>query len=260
MKITFLGVSGALDSGGGSYNSNMLIDTDNGKTLLVDAGSDIPHSLDAAGRSPAEIDGVYISHLHADHAGGLEWLGYLTYFHPEFRKLPLYIHPELRGPLWENSLKAGMGVADKPEMQLTDYFDIPMLSSDPENFTVGNLSFGMIQLPHITHDTANMCSYGLMVKSPKSKVFITTDTSGQYNDLTNLAVTAQMITSDLILHDCSIGFKSSVHAFYDDLNAMIPAVVKEKMWLYHYSSKTKRPYAVADGFAGFVETGQVFEL
>ena len=260
MKITFLGVSGALDGGNGNYNSNMLIDTDDGKTLLVDAGCDIPHSLAAAGRSVAEIDGVYVSHLHADHAGGLEWLGYLTYFYPDFVKLPLYIHPQLVGPLWENSLKAGMGIADKSEMQLTDYFDLPELTSDPENFTIGNLSFGMIQLPHVSHEDANMYSYGLMIRSPKSKVFITTDTSGQYDDLTNLAVTAQLIISDLIFHDCSIGFKSPVHAFYDDLNMMVPPVVKEKMWLYHYSSKIKRPDAFADGFAGFVETGQVFEI
>lgn len=258
MKITFLGVNGALEGGKGKYNSNMLVETDKGKTLLVDAGSDLPHSLEAAGRKIEEIDAVYISHLHADHCGGLEWLGYLTYFHPELKKLPLYIHPDFEEPLWENSLKAGMEEIHGRTMTLKDYFEVKKLKPGKVNFKIDELKFGLLRMPHVED---KVYSYGLLIENDKEKrVFITTDTSGKYDALTNLAVTAQFIVSDYIFHDCTIGYTTPVHASYDDLKMLLPSTVKAKTWLYHYSSNVEKPNYKADGFAGFVETGQVFKI
>jgi hypothetical protein len=47
-----------------------------------------------------------------------------------------------------------------------------------------------------------------------------------------------------------------VHAHYEELKEL-PAEIKQKMWLYHYSDGVL-PDAQADGFAGFVKPRQEF--
>jgi len=51
---------------------------------------------------------------------------------------------------------------------------------------------------------------------------------------------------------------SGVHAHYNDLKGL-PAEMKVKMWLYHYNDGAL-PNANADGFQGFVQKGQSFEI
>ena len=71
--------------------------------MLIDCGSDIKHSLFEQGLSHTDIDAVYISHLHADHVGGLEWLGFSKLFNDK-KKPKLYISPKLQTELWNNVL------------------------------------------------------------------------------------------------------------------------------------------------------------
>ena len=54
----------------------MILESEDGSKLLIDCGTDARHSLHELGLSYKDIEHVYISHLHADHAGGLEWLGF----------------------------------------------------------------------------------------------------------------------------------------------------------------------------------------
>jgi ribonuclease BN (tRNA processing enzyme) len=64
--IKFLGTGSSftLDN----FQTNFLLTLDNGYRLLVDCGSDIRHALKAhTDLTYLDIDGVYISHLHADH-------------------------------------------------------------------------------------------------------------------------------------------------------------------------------------------------
>ena len=48
--------------------------------LLIDAGSDIRRSLKEANISPTALEGVYISHLHADHSGGIPDISLMNFF------------------------------------------------------------------------------------------------------------------------------------------------------------------------------------
>ena len=97
MKLIFLGTGSAFTIG--NYQSNMLLEDDNGKRLLIDCGSDIRFSLDAVGIRLGEITDVYISHIHADHMGGLEGLAFFTFFNPACEKPNLYISSRMRVPL-----------------------------------------------------------------------------------------------------------------------------------------------------------------
>ncbi len=69
MKLTFLGSGSAFTMN--NRQSNMILE-DDGKILLIDCGTDIRHSLHQQDLSYKDIDAVYISHLHADHIGGME--------------------------------------------------------------------------------------------------------------------------------------------------------------------------------------------
>ncbi|CAA9435206.1 MAG: Ribonuclease Z, partial [uncultured Phycisphaerae bacterium] len=71
MKLTFLGTGSAFTLA--NYQSNMLLE-DSGKRLLIDCGGDARHAMAAAGYKAADVDALYVSHLHADHIGGIEWL------------------------------------------------------------------------------------------------------------------------------------------------------------------------------------------
>ncbi len=107
MKLLFLGVFSAFSVGDKKYQSNMLIESSTGKRMLVDCGTDIRHSLYEQGLTHSTIDAVYISHLHADHVGGLEWLGFSKVSFDK-KKSKLYISPDQQEKLWNNVLSGGM--------------------------------------------------------------------------------------------------------------------------------------------------------
>jgi ribonuclease Z len=67
-RVTFLGVGAAIP-GPGRTNSAYLIEA-GGARILFDCGPAILQQLAAAGRSPAEVTHVFVSHAHGDHALG----------------------------------------------------------------------------------------------------------------------------------------------------------------------------------------------
>jgi len=68
MKIVFLGVGEAFDEN--QSNNSSLVITDKA-CLLVDCGFTVPPQLWKYSEDPNLLDGVYISHQHADHFFGL---------------------------------------------------------------------------------------------------------------------------------------------------------------------------------------------
>ncbi len=68
MKVTFLGAGSAFSRKHG--NSNLLIES-GGIKLLIDCSRFCPPTLEEYGLSSSDITHIFISHLHADHIGGL---------------------------------------------------------------------------------------------------------------------------------------------------------------------------------------------
>ena len=109
MKLVFLGTGSAFTLE--NYQSNMVVEVNDGLLLIV-CGSDARRSAANLGWSAFDIMDVYVSHLHADHIGGLEWLGFVSYFgrsraDPSARPR-LHIRRNLIEGLWY-SLHGGMG-------------------------------------------------------------------------------------------------------------------------------------------------------
>ena len=252
MKVQFLGV-GDQFSAHDQYHSNMVITAGSGAKMLVDCGSDVKYSLMECKINPTEIDAVYISHLHADHVGGLEWLALKTYFGGENKRLKLFCEEKLQSDLWHNSLKGGLECIGIKCMELSDYFDCYPLT-EGGGFDWQGIQFELVKMPHVMGGGCNMYSYGLLAGTAdkENSLFISTDTQFQPGLIENIAERAA-----LIFHDCETSaVKSTVHAHYEQL-LTLPASVKNKIWLYHYQRDSKYcPHQ--DGFLGFVLKGQEF--
>lgn len=257
MKLTFLGTGSAFAMK--NWQTNMLIEIDDYK-LLIDCGTDARFSLAEQGLSHLDINGVYISHLHADHVGGLEWLGFYTYFDPRCKFRPdLYISKSLAGRLWSNTLSGGMESIANKTNELATYFDVDKIDKNGD-FSIESINFKPIQVVHIVNDASVEPTFGLMITDEDRKIFITTDTQYCPAQIMNFYEDA-----DLIFQDCeTIPFKSGVHAHYSELKEL-PEHIRKKMWLCHYQdnviddSYIWRIRCLDDGFAGFVEKGQTFE-
>jgi len=259
MKIKFIGVGSAFTTQD-YYQSNLLITAPSGKRLLLDCGSDARFALaenDIYGHNVGEkLDAVYISHLHADHIGGLEWLAFSTFFNPNANKLKLFMEEQTMQRLWEQSLRGGLERLEGQQLHLTDYFNCYPLAEEG-TFKWENIQLTLKQMLHVNTGSiiTNHYSYGLLLSTDSgANIFISTDTKFQADFIIEMASKV-----DLIFHDCeTTAYDTPVHAHYTELRTL-PLFTKQKIWLYHYQPQP--PYQPEeDGFRGFVTKGQEFDF
>lgn len=253
LKITFLGSGAALTTAAKNYQSNLLLQKNN-DTLLIDAGGDLRFSLAEKNLNYRDIKNIYISHLHADHIGGLEWLALNTFFDETYEGKPnLFISEDLISDLWNKSLSGGLSTLSTESATLATFFNVHPMKLH-ETLCWQGVSFRLVQAVHVVSDYALMPCYGLLLEYNGTHIYFTADTQLALKQLIDYYKIA-----DIIFHDCETSDKKSgVHAHYADL-VLVEKKLKKKMWLYHYNSGVL-PNAKADGFLGFVEKGQVFTV
>ncbi len=257
MRLRFLGTGSAFVTEPGNFHSNMLLeaDTPDGvQRLLIDCGSDCRWAMAAQGLSQRDVDAVYISHLHSDHIGGMEWLGFTTYFNPDLGRPTLFIPESLAAPLWHTCLKGGMEVLDFGLATLDSFFDVRKVP-DAGSFHWQGATCHLIPTEHLrARDGASMTSYGLLIKGPERTAYLTTDTRFNADPLLETYPQA-----DVIFQDCeTAACPSGAHSHYSHLMG-VPEELRGRMWLYHYQAGPK-PDCVQDGFLGYVTPGQSFDL
>lgn len=248
-NLQFLGVGGFFTLN--NYHSNAVVwnDDNPNEKMLIDCGSDIKYSMNEANISHREIKDIWVSHAHADHAGGLEWLGFATYFDPECGKPT--IHYPAWGDLWDYTLCGGMQNINGQWNRVHDYFEIGRLAFDFNGFSVSGTN-----LVHLYNGYSDVTSSCLFMKGNKETVFFTTDVSF---DLNPVLLPHYYSISDVIFHECETGkYESGVHSHYNKLKNL-PEETRSKMWLYHYDDGDL-PDAEKDGFRGFVKKGQIFQF
>jgi len=268
MRIKFLGTGSAFSLN--NYQTNIALEH-GGKWLLLDAGGDIRFSLRDAGLSYKDIDGVYISHLHTDHAGGIEYVGFSSYFDPSItKKIKLYGNGELLRRGWENTWKGGLESIQGKLLDLDDFFDVQMIKSNGK-FRWGGAECNIVQSVHIMNGYSIVLCFGLMIKTASKTIFWTADTQYAPNQIMDFYGQA-----DFIIQDCETGFKSGVHAHFSDLEGL-PEEVKKKMILVHYQDNVLdidkkdssnipginsewKKRATDAGFIGFAERLQEYHL
>jgi ribonuclease BN (tRNA processing enzyme) len=209
------------------------------------------------------IDRVYISHLHSDHAGGLEWLAFCTKFNTKLKRPILHAVSDLMPELWYSTLRGGLESLQGEVAELSTFFEPHAIRPNAE-FRWGGLAFQPVQTVHVVSGYKISHSYGLMMDfisrldmtKPQEvrRVFYTSDTQFCPKQIETFYDQA-----DLIFQDCETSeFPSGVHAHYNDLRTLSDWI-KKKMWLMHYQpDKVTDEQAKEDGFLGFVKKGQFF--
>jgi ribonuclease BN (tRNA processing enzyme) len=257
MQITMIGTGSAFTMKG--FQTNAIL-TRNGKNMLIDAGSDTRFSLAKSSLSYKDIDALYVTHLHADHIGGIEYLAFCSFFDPSVKdNIHLIANNELLRNLWNHSLQGGLKSIQGRQMGLMDFFDIMSVRKN-ESFEWEGIGFRIVQTVHIMDGYAIVPSYGLLIDDPDSgkKIFYTGDTQFNPNQIRDFYA-----MSDLIIQDCETApFQSKVHAHYDELKTL-PADIKRKMRLVHFQDNVRDDFvewnkkALADGFFNLIGSGGV---
>ncbi len=259
------------------------------ETLLIDFGGTGPLALytlmqrpefayiDGGGRiNYRVIDKVFVTHLHADHIGGLEEIGFVSAYAPTGpgriaqAKPALYSSALLLETLWEHCLRGGMEAKTGGHAGLGDYFDLRILSEAGRD-TAGRPLLETIRLldryevqpfstDHLHIERKyDWPSFGLHIKDLQTgqAAFFSGDSKFEPQANGPLWQQAQVIFHEVQLHDSS----EPVHALLSDLRTL-PEDIRRKMYLYHYGDDWDNP-AFADvtrQFAGFAQPATRYAL
>ena len=252
-ELLFLGSGSAFTVGDNNFQSNILLIGNNNRKLLLDCGSDIRFSLYRAGYSHLDITDIYISHLHSDHVGGLEYVGFSTKFDPRCDRPNIYIHESLKDDIWQKTLAGGMRFMEESVVNINSFFRLFPIATD-RSFSWNDIEFQLIKVIHINNSKNIMPSHGLFFALERHKIFLTTDTQ-----FCLLELEPYYRAADIIYQDCETALTpTKVHAHYQQLK-QLPTAIKQKMWLYGYQPG-ELPPAIEDGFQGFVKCGQTFSF
>lgn len=253
MKLKFLGSGSAFTVGFWNYQSNIFLENDKKELLFIDCWIDIRFSLNEIWYSYKNVKYVYISHLHMDHAGWLEYVWFTRKFDKTCDKANLYLHHSMVPTIWDNFLSGCMKSLQWEEAILETFFDVNPIK-DNWFFIWDNIKFYIVQTIHVIDWYTIIPSYWLIFKVNWKKIFISSDTQFIPHILYPIYNEA-----DIIFHDCEISkIKTYVHSHYEDL-ITLPENIKNKMWLYHYQP-IDLPDAKKDWFLWFVIKWQEFNF
>jgi ribonuclease BN (tRNA processing enzyme) len=261
MKVKIVGHGGGF-AGTKDGNANFLFEH-NGKRLLLDNGITAPFILrDEWGMSwsSKDIDAMYISHLHDDHAGGLSVMALCNYFTNIVAQggdpFKLYCSSTLVDEIWEH-IKRGLDTIEGVKPTLDTFFDVQAVPRG-DSFHWEGWTFELIQTLHVVSGNDFMHSYGLMVYDSKKKnakkTFFTTDTQFTYP----CPLQVHYNRAHAIFHDGEHLFKSGVHAWIPQMAEELDEETKAKTYFTHYTVVPENADKL--GFAGFVRKGEEYTL
>lgn len=211
------------------FNNNYLIEFENYK-LLIDAGSSLKYGLQAADVSYGDIDYVFITHFHFDHAGGIEELltnNYWTFKDGKHSpKLTKFIILEPQVSNYNNLLSPGLS---NQNMCYTDYMETITLSNQ-STLQIGSYEFEFIDTSDL--HCLGMQSYGIHIKNRNTgaNIIFTSDIQNLEKSSIRERINDYTVA---IFQDVSFSY-NPVHAFFDDILLYYPKKYYSLLYLMHY--------------------------
>jgi len=194
--------------------------------LLIDCPSSLPRMLrDASAKSGMaismdNISNVILTHLHGDHAGGLECLGFYGRFNSH-QHANLWTLPEIASELWEHRLSGSMAYdldADfsiEKRYRLEDFFNVHTISADRPV----EICHATIHVRRTRH--APTC-FGLKIFYGGRSLGYSGDTSYDPQHI------AFLEECDVIIHETG----HRIHTAYEAL-VSLPETIRRKIYLVH---------------------------
>jgi len=286
LTLTFLGVGSAFAKR--NFQSNALIEAWTSgpheqaapdDALLIDFGATGPLALHALKSKPefsylddsgsiryAAIRGVFLTHAHADHIGGLEELAWMSRRARGAKAGPELISTaEVLEKVWSQSLCGGLGVMPGRHTTIEDFFTPRPLSPLDCN---GNNSFsilGRYELHAIRTDHVQVQrkydwpSLGVLFrdKQTSQSALFSGDTRFDSEGLGKYWQESQIIFHEVQLE----AQENPVHTLVTDLQGLATDI-KRKMWLYHFGDTWDRSdFAFVNReFAGFARPHHRYTL
>lgn len=197
-----------------------------GRWLLVDCPHPIRKMLREASVHAGvpvdleDVEAVALTHLHADHASGLEGLGFFSHF-VLGRRARLAAHPAVSRRLWDGHLAAGMEVLHDPAGRpaartLDDFFDVVPLAESGA-VRVGPFDIECRRTRHHVPTTA------LRIRAGGRCIACSADTEF------DPGLVGWLSEADLVVHEAGFG----IHTPLERL-ATLPAAVRAKLRLAHF--------------------------
>ena len=208
------------------YSSCLAVEAE-GRWLLVDCPHPIRKMLRDASVASGFVldvdsfDGIVVTHVHADHASGLEGVGFFSHFVLR-KRARLLAHPLVAQGLWEGRLAGGMSEVAEPSTWasrrkvFSDYFDLELLDPD-RAVRVGPFEIECRRTRHVVPTTA------LRIRAGGRSLGISADTTFDPR------LIAWLAEADLFIHETG----PSIHTPYDAL-AALPEELRARMRLIHY--------------------------
>lgn len=207
------------------YSSALAIEYGD-RRLLVDCPHPIRKILREASETSVamdvgDFDAILLTHLHADHASGLEGFGYFSHF-VLGHKARIITHPAVRERLWCGHLAAGMEhlmhgpEAEAEEMSLADYFELSCLE-EGSSLEVGPFRVECRRTIH------HVPTIALRIHAGGRSLGLSADTAF------DPGLIAWLDECDSIVHETNYG----IHTPYEKL-AALPEALRDKMRLIHY--------------------------
>lgn len=223
-EIVVLGVG---DTFSEMHHSSALLLLCDGFRLAIDCPdtyrSVLRSAAERTGRalSVTDVDHALITHVHGDHMNGLEGLAFFKHF-VEGKRLGLATSPEVRANIWDERLKASMGILwdgqTFREKTFDDYFVHTTLPWSDDT-RIGPFRIRTRRTIHHVPTSA------LLVEAAGRVLGYSSDTAF------DPGLIAFLEPANLIVHETNYG---PGHTPYASL-AALPAELRARMRLIHYS-------------------------
>jgi len=217
--------------------------------LMIDCPSPLPKILhEASTRSGMpvlleDIRQVVLTHLHADHASGLECLGFYSRWWAKRRAI-IWTLPEIAAEMWEHRLSASMaydlrnGSRVEKSNRREDYFDVRPLDRTRATTICGAIM-------HIRQTRHAPICFGLKLYFDGRSLGYSSDTLFDREHIDFLA------DCDLIIHETG----GQIHTPYAAL-AALPEPIRAKIRLIHVADE----FDASQSVIPLLEEGRYYAL